>query len=374
MKPRNVEDLLKQVSPPDVALPTSKAKLRHELLQSDHFKRKPLRQRFFKYALRLAPVMGLFLLLILFKFMPDEMSAVERIEHLETAYRSGLVSDMVHYLKVQSSEVVDEKSKIILQQWRYGKDMLRILLQYENNDNIVGHMILKGERAFLWLDKTSEAKICISRQPDKEISPGETKEKHVSRAYSSQVIPVKNQPTDDPNKKQVCAIISRDSFDIFGLAASDPTTILTRLKNSPTVIYSGTEKNGNRSLELFERRTSDEIRAFLIDYDKKLEKDAEAVLVTLVHQETLGSSQGYKVLAKGFRIETVDVREITKVDKATGMITSISYQAFRKGKMLAEHRLNFLKEQFVPYRRALFDEHLFRLEEYNLGEIPETKQ
>ncbi|NIM12622.1 MAG: hypothetical protein GTO45_10955 [Candidatus Aminicenantes bacterium] len=371
MKPRNGKEMLEKVSPPEMILSSSKANLRRKLLNSKHFNRKPLRRVFLKYALGIAPVLGIFLAAVISILTTGKMSAMERLEYLESTYHRSFVSGSVHYIKVLSSTAWNPDKSVILQQWRHGEDKLRIMLQNKNTGKILGHLIAKGEQFYLHLDETSNAKIRVKVNTSRE-----NKLPCESKAYSMMMLPVENVPGRDKQKKMASVIISEDTLDILGFKAQDPAKIFTRLKSSPTVTYAGTEIEERttgtgtpfqRRLEIFERRTSPEIRAFLLEYDKELEDNVDKVLEKL--RESNANDLGNFLKEDGFKVEKIEVVETTKVDKDTGKISLITYRSYRQGQLVARHELTFLREQFLPYDPGLFDENLFQLEAYDFEKI-----
>ncbi|MCP5047520.1 MAG: hypothetical protein GY940_10135 [bacterium] len=384
-----IDEMLENLSPPDAALPAAKAMLRRELLNSSHFKPKPPVRVFRKYALISVPVLGVFLLMVVLKFTQGEMSAMARLEYLESTYYKSFISDTVHYLKARFSETVKTEGHVVVEQWRYGADKVRILLKYQESQKIVGHLILKGKQAFLWLDEDSEAKILVTgKQGEDCTEKDDNTEEVTNNAYSTMVVPVENIPAGKPGIKQVVVIISKDSIDLFGFATSDPAKIFSRLKASPDLAYAGTDtltdSRGKRRLEMFERKTSQDLRAFLVEYNEELEKDLEVLVEKLLKQRIEFHSQSGDNLNRdgtdaeiyadkgGFEIEKIDVVETTKVDKDTGMISSIIQQAYRRGKPMAKHELTFLKEQFLVYEPGIFDENRFQLKELRPGQLQGT--
>ena len=375
MKPRNGKEMIEKVSPPEMIISSSKANLRRKLLNSKHFNRKPLRQVFLKYALGIAPVLGVFLVVVISILMTGKMSAMERLESLESTYHNSFVSGSVHYIKALSCNSWNPDKSLILQQWRHEEDKLRIMLQNKDSGKTVGHLIAKGDQVYLRLDETSNAKIKVNISRESKL-PGEdntAKKPCESKAYSVMMLPVENIPGRDKQKKMVSVIISEDTLDIFGFKAQDPAKIFTRLKSSPTVTYAGTEIEERttgtgapfqRRLEIFERRTSPEIRAFLLEYDKELEDDVDKVLEKLRDSNT--TDPGDYLKEDGFKVEKIEVLETTKVDKDTGKISLITYRSYRQGQLVTMHELTFLREQFLPYDPGLFDENLFQLEAYDM--------
>jgi hypothetical protein len=366
MKPVNVKEMLEKVTPPGIILSSSKANLRRKLLNSRHFNREPLRQVFLKYALGIAPVLGIFLVVVISTLMTGKMSAMERLESLESTYHSSFVRGSVHYIKALSSNSWNPDKSIILEQWRYEEDKLRIMLQNRDTGKIIGHLIAKGDQVYLRVDETSNAQIRVRKSGENNL-PCE------SKAYNVMMLPADNIPGSDKQKKMACVIISEDTLDIFGFKAQDPTKIFTRLKSSPTVTYAGTETEEKtsetgthfqRKLEVFERRTSPELRAFLLEYDKKLEKDVDKVLKKL--RDSKASHLADYLKEDGFKIEKIEVLETTKVDKDTGKISSITYRSYHQGQLVTRNELTFLREQFLPYDPGLFDENLFQLEAYDM--------
>jgi hypothetical protein len=365
MKNRNIHDLLDKVKPPDVTLPASKAKLRRELLTDRRFNPKPSRFRrmFLKYALRTSPVFGLLLVLIIFNLIPGEMSAEARLHDLESTYRGSFVKGNVHYIKARFESSREHDSMLLLRQWRYGKDMLRIMLQNENTLEFLSHLIIKGERIYLRNDKTSGAKINVDRscdeRLDREKSPGQTS----SHAYSVIVSPVEEK--NENGKKMVNVIISNDSFDIFGFASQAPGDIFSRLKSDPAVTYTGAETHEGVTLDLFERKTSPEIMSFLLEYKEDLDKEISRLVENIKKQ--LSQPDGIEV-RDGFKAEKIDVKETLKVHRHSGRIASLLRISSRRGKTIARHELMFLDEGFLPYNPALFDEIAFRLDEYEMNQ------
>jgi hypothetical protein len=139
------------------------------------------------------------------------------------------------------------------------------------------------------------------------------------------------------------------------------------------VTYAGTETEEKtsetgthfqRKLEVFERRTSPELRAFLLEYDKNLEKDVDKVLNKL--RDSKASRPEDYIKEDGFKVEKIEVRETTKVDKDTGKISSITYRSFHQGQLVTRNEMTFLRERFLPYDPGLFDENLFQLEAYDM--------
>jgi hypothetical protein len=371
MKPRNGKEMLGKVSPPGMILSSSKANLRRKLLTGKHFNRKPLRRVFLKYALGIAPVLGIFLVVVISILMTGKMSAMERLEYLESTYHSSFVSGSVHYIKALSSNSWNPHKSLILQQWRHEEDKLRIMLQNKDTGKIVGHLIAKGDRVYLRLDETSNAIIRVNKSWENKL-PCE------SKAYNVMMLPAENIPGRDKQKKMVSVIISEDTLDIFGFAAQDPAKIFTRLKSSPSVTYAGTEieeKTGEtgthyqKRLEIFERRTSPELRAFLLEYDKNLEDDVDKVLKKF--RDSNANDLGDYLEEDGFKVEKIEVLETTKVDKDTGKISSITYRSYRQDQLVTRHELTFLREQFLPYDPGIFDENLFQLEAYDFEKITE---
>jgi hypothetical protein len=370
--------MLEKVSPPGVILSSSKANLRRKLLNSKHFNRKPLRHVFLKYALGIAPVLGVFLVVVISILMTGKMSAMERLESLESTYHSSFVKSSVHYIKALSCNSWNPDKSIILQQWRHQEDKLRIMLQNKSTGKIIGHLIAKGDQVYLRLDETSNAQIKVRKSREKKL-PGEndTAEKPCeSKAYNVMMLPAENIPGRDKQKKIVSVIISEDTLDIFGFKAQDPAKIFTRLKSSPTVTYAGTEieektsETGihfQRRLEIFERRSSPELRAYLLEYDKNLEDDVEKVLEKL--RDSNANDPGDYLKEDGFKLEKIEVLETTKVDKDTGKISSITYRSYHQGQEVTRNELTFLREQFLTYDPGLFDENLFQLEAYDFTNI-----
>lgn len=365
MKPRNAKEMLEKVSPPEMILSSSKANLRRKLLNSKRFNRKPLRQVFLKYALGIAPVLGISLVVVISILMTGKMSAMERLESLESTYHSSFVSNSIHYIKALSCNSWNPDKSIILEQWRYQEDKLRIMLQNKSTGKIVGHLIAKGDQVYLRVDETSNAKINVRKS-------GENKLPCESKAYKVMMLPIENIPDRNKQKKMDSVIISEDTLDTFGFKAQDPAKIFTRLKSSPTVTYAGTEieekttKTGThfqRRLEIFERRTSPELRAFLLEYDKNLEDDVEKVLEKL--RASNANDLGDYLKEDGFKVEKIEVLETTKVDKDTGKISSITYRSYHRGQEVTKNELTFLREQFLPYDPGLFDENLFQLKAYD---------
>jgi len=366
MKPRNGKEMLEKVSPPEMILSSSKANLRRELLNSKHFNREPLRQVFLKYALRIAPVLGIFLVVVISILLTGKMSAMERLESLESTYHSSFVRGSVHYIKALSSNSWNPDKSIILEQWRHEEDKLRIMLQNKDTGKIVGHLIAKGDQVYLRLDETSNAKISVRKS-------GENKSPCESKAYNVMMLPAENIPGRDIQKKMVCVIISEDTLDIFGFKAQDPAKIFTRLKSSPTVTYAGTEieerttetgTHFQRRLEIFERRTSPELRAFLLEYDKNLENDVDKVVKKL--RDSNANHLGDYLKEDSFKVEKIEVLETTKVDRDTGKISLITYRSYHQGQLVTRNELTFLREQFLPYDPGIFDENLFQLEAYDM--------
>ncbi len=365
MKSRNAKEMLEKVSPPEMILSSTKANLRRKLLNSKHFNRKPLRQVFLKYALGIAPVLGIFLVVVISALMTGKMSAMERLESLESTYHSSFVKSSVHYIKALSSNSWNPDKSIILQQWRHQDDKLRIMLQNKSTGKIIGHLIAKGEQVYLRLDETSNAQIRVRKS-------GESNLPCESKAYNVMMLPAENIPGRNKQKKMASVIISEDTLDIFGFQAQDPAKIFTRLKASPTVTYAGTEleektsetgTHFQRKLEIFERRTSPELRAFLLEYDKTLENNVDKVLEKL--RDPNANHPGDYLKEDGFKVEKIEVLETTKVDKDTGKISSITYRSYHQGQEVTRNALTFLREQFLPYDPGLFDENLFQLEKYD---------
>ena len=366
MKPRNAKEMLEKVSPPGMILSAPKANLRRELLNSKHFNRVPLRQVFLKYAWGIAPVLGIFLVVVISILMTGKMSAMERLESLESIYHSSFVSGSVHYIKVLSTYPGNPDKSVIIQQWRHEEDKLRIMLQNKNTGKVLSHLIAKGGQFYLRIDDTSQAKIKVNKSQENQ-SPCE------SNAYSMMMLPVENIPGSDNQKKMASVIISKDTLDIFGFKAQDPAKIFTRLKSSPSVNYAGAEIDERtteigtplqRRLEIFERRTSPEIRAFLLEYDKNLEDKVNRVLEKL--RDPNANDLGNFLKEDGFKIEKIEVLETTKVDKDTGKISSITYRAYRRDQVLTRYELTFLREEFLPYDPGLFDENRYQLEAYDI--------
>jgi hypothetical protein len=307
--------------------------------------------------------------------MTGKMSAMERLESLESTYHNSFVSGSVHYIKALSSNTWNPDKSLILQQWRHGEDKLRIMLQNKDTGKIVGHLIAKGEQVYIRFDETSNAKIKVNKSRKNKLPcENDTAKKPCeSKAYRMMILPVENIPGRDKQKKMVNVIISKDTLDIFGFAAQDPAKIYTRLKSSPTVTYAGTEIEEKttatgapfqRRLEIFERRTSPELRAFLLEYDKNLEDDVDKALEKL--RDSSAADLGNLLKEDGFKVEKIEVLETTKVEKDTGKISLITYRSYRQGQLVTMHELTFLREQFLPYDPGLFDENLFQLEAYDM--------
>lgn len=366
MKPRNGKEMLEKVLPPEMILSSSKTNLRRKLLTGKHFNRKPLRQVFLKYAWGIAPVLGIFLVVVISILLTGKMSAMERLESLESTYNSSFVGGSVHYIEALSFNSRNPDKSLIFQQWRHGEDKLRIMLQNKDTGKIVGHLIAKGDQVYLRLDETSNAQIRV-RKSGENMLPCE------SKAYNVMMLPVENIPGRDKQKKMVSVIISEDTLDTFGFKAQAPAKIFTRLKSSPTVTYAGSEieertsgtgTHFQRRLEIFERRTSPELRAFLMEYDKNLEDDVDKVLKKL--RDSNANHPGDSLKEDGFKVEKIEVLETTKVYKDTGKISSITYRSYHQGQLVTRNELTFLREQFLPYDPGLFDENLFQLEAYDM--------
>jgi hypothetical protein len=380
MKPQNSKEMLEKVSPPEMILSSAKANLRRKLLNSKHFNRKPLRRVLLKYALGIAPALGIVLAAVISILTTGKMSALERLEYLETTYHRSFVSGSIHYIKVLSYNTWNPDKSLILQQWRYGDDKLRIMLQNRDTGKILGHLIAKGERVYLDLDETSNVKIKVNKSRENKLpcENNTAKKSYESKAYSMMMLPVENIPGRDKQKKMVGIIISEDTLDILGFKTQDPAKIFTRLKSSPTMTYAGSEieertsRTGTpfqRRLEIFERRTSPEIRAFLLEYDKELEDEVDNVVEKL--RDSNENDPGNLLKKDGFKVEKIKVVETTKVDKDTGKISLITYRTYRQGQLLTRHELRFLREQFLPYDPGLFDENLFQLKAYDFESITE---
>lgn len=377
MKNRNVEDLLKKISPPDVILPSAKEKLRRELLTSDQFKRRPTGfwQQMLGYAVKGVPVIVIVLVFILVQ-IPGKISATERLEKLEATYKGSIVENSIHYIKTRFENTWKPGEILIFEQWRYGMESLRMLLTLEKTGDILSHLIYKKNKAFLYTDKKSEAKINVDATEDDTPTGANGQVVKDSEAYSIICAPVKNQPGDDKNKKKLNATISHDSLDIFGFTAQEPGNIFARLKSSPSITYAGTEAD---RLEVFERKTAPGIMSYIIEYEKGAEQELDALLQELRFGKIRFPEGSGTVFIRdktkkngnhGFKIEKVEVKEITRVNKFSGKIHSISRQSFYRGQPVVTHELIFLEEFFIDYDPMVFDENVFGLESHKIDITP----
>lgn len=368
---RRIETLLEKMSPPDVELPEAKAQLRRKLLDLDRIKRKnpDFSRLLFKYALGGVPVLGILLVVIVFRFIPGEMSAMERLDDLESTYRNARVSGAVHYLKLQYTNNRHNEKEVVLHQWRHGTEKLRIMIQSSATGVTLGHLIMKGTRAFLWQDAASGATIAVGSQTcaDNSSAVDERGEKN-SSAYSTMAIPIKKLPGVVSGKKAVNLLISRDSLGIFGFTDQDPANVYLRLKSSANVIYNGTEISGDhRELDIFQRRNSHGIHSYLLVYDKKREERLESVIQKIHCGEIRFSPDSGQIAREdGFRIEKIKVVETTRVDRQTGKITLISHRSYWREHMIAAHDLLFLNERFLEDDPTIFDEYLYRLDSHEI--------
>lgn len=355
MNSRKLEDLLKQVSPPDVSLPSSKAKLRRDLLNHPRYNPRPswFRRMFPRMAMAGAPLLVLALVFFVLKFIPDEMSAHTRLQELETTYRGSLAADMVHYIKARFYGTHQKDSiLLLLEQWRYKEEALRILLRREKTGEHISHLIVKGERIFLYNDQNSGARIKASRTGVKSSEPASKPGEKSQHAFSVAITPLKEKN----GKKRVNVIISRDSLDIFGFASQLPGDIFSRLQADPGVTYAGSKTDDGIKLDIFERKSSPTIASYILEYRENLDQEVRRLLKELEERELKPGEE-----PDGFKVERIDVVEILRVKRHNGRIASLTRRSFREGKTIASHELNFLDEEFLPYDPAYFDEFAFGL-------------
>lgn len=362
MNSRKVEDLLKKVSPPDVSLPSSKTKLRRDLLNHPRFNPKPswFRRMFPRMVLAGGPLVVLVLVVFIIKMIPDEMSAHARLQDLETTYRHSLVKDRVHYTKTRFESSQEKDSKLLLEQWRYKNDALRIMLQREKTGEYISHLIVKGERIFLYNDQEAGAKIRASQSCVKTPQEQETKTTTPTKnqhAYSVSITPL----ADKNGKKRANVIISRDAFDIFGFASQAPGDIFSRLQADPDVSYAGTENHDGLVLEIFQRKSSPTIVSYLLEYKGDLDKEVKQLIQTMKEGEITSGRE-----LDGFKIQRIDVVETLKVYRHDGHIASLTRRSSENGKSIASHELQFLVDEFLTYSPALFDQFAFGLHDFEI--------
>ncbi len=365
-------EMLKKVNPPEIFLELSKAKLRQELLDNKHFKKKPLRKRhyIFRYAFSTAAVIGIVMFFVLFKFLPREVSAKELINNLEAVYNSSFMADKIHYIKTLFKTKEEPFGSYLMETWKYQENMIRVMFKNETNDKIIGHVIYKENKKYKLQTGKKDFNYKI-RIVKKDSGPGRicADEKTV-KAHRIMVFPAKNSDKTAGKKKKVNILMIKDNFDIFGFCSQTPRNIFDKLKSDPYVEYigSGIDTNTHRKMEILERKFSPDVKSFLLEYEDDVQTEIDWFIDKLRKKEIkLCADPDSKIPSekpghnRNLKLEKIDVVETTKIDKKTGEIFQIKYSLYKKDKLIDRYELSFLEDRFINYNPEIFNPNAFGL-------------
>jgi hypothetical protein len=372
MKIEKSIEMLKKVKPPEIFLELSKAKLRQQLLDNKHFKKKPLRKRhyIFRYAFSTAAVIGIVMAFVLFKFLPREVSAKELINNLEAVYNNSFVADKIHYIKTLFKTKGEHFGSYLMETWKYQENMIRIMFKNETNDKIIGHVMYKENKKYE-LQTGKKDSNYKTRIVKKDLGPGRIcADEKTIKAYRIMVFPTKNSDKTTGKKKKVNILMIKDNFDVFGFCSQTPRNIFDKLKADPYVEYIGSEIdiNTHKKVVILERKSSPDVKSFQLEYEDDIQTEMNWFIDKLRKKEIkLRVDPDSKIpLEKSesngnLKLERINVVETTKIEKETGKIFRITYSLYKKDKLMDKYELTFLEDRFVDYDPEIFNHRAFGL-------------
>jgi hypothetical protein len=382
MNKEKIEEILKKSKPEKIEISESKAKLRRELLNSNHFAKKTFWNKFlsFKFALRALAIITVIFVLLISDFTPREISAKDIINKVDDMYFKSTVPGKVNYSEGVCVVYGDNQQTVNFkfENWRDPKagktkfirkdlqtneiidlkirDGVKIYTSPDSRIRIVKIQSLDGQNLKLnfavGIDKNLKSLTEFS-SPDKN---------HLIKIDTSiksmKLIKVTIQ--DDGSSFQ-CSndtlnpriMIYSQCIDVDEMNMETPRDIIARLKSQPGVTFMGAkfdEKTGKKVLLLEKGTMIDSLypTTFSIKIERECTNTSSTQTVNMQKFITT-NPEGNKKYSR------IEKRETIKINSETGTIYQINIKVIKDGKEENVSELTYQDDKFVDYDSSIFE-------------------
>ena len=358
MSKNKIENILTDIELPDFILPTSKERLREELLEKAelNFKKKMHKQKRIKYLSSIAATIILVLFLLL-ELPTQTISAKEIAQNLEKTYLNTYKKANIHYFK-KLFKSIKKNSSFIMESWKYNKDLIRVQFKNKNNGQLINHTIINKHKTYELINPASKLKLKI-----RHFNKGKHYNKDKNRSVQMKKIKIVINKLKEKNKnKRAKVLIIKDSPDIINFSSQVPENIYSKLKSNPLVTYKGSkyDQSTGKEMEVFEKKTLLNYRSYIIEYENNLDEKINWFLRKLNEKQIKLSDTG-KGSDKDNKNKTLIAIETTKINKISGRIISINYSLFNNSELIHQYELIFLEDKFIKYDKSIFNPDLYKL-------------
>ncbi len=361
MSTEKIKNILKNTKYPDFILKTAKEKLKKDLLsEAELVLSKDKKKTLFKYFLSTAASI-IFVLFLIFQIIPQQVSAKEIAHNLEKTYLNSLIKNSVYYIKKLFTVKGKENTTLLMESWRYNKNLLRLQFKDENDGKIISHLIATNKRTYELKETNSRLKLKI--KIDICEKDGEGSHKNITKNENIKVIIKKLKNIKNEGKRSKVLII-KESPDMIDYCKQIPNDIYDKLKSNKNVKYLGkkiNEATGNQ-MDVFEKISYLDSTFFILEYEDDLNEKMEWFLNKIRDKKIkLNSKNKSDNLPEAVSNKKLKAIETTQIDKTTGKIIRMSYKLLDDSEIVHQYELDFIEYKFLKYDSSIFDPELYNL-------------